>query len=125
MSKRPKNTPVDGPFRITVESIPTGVTLDVEAFVQHVVTDVVTALLTDDHFADRLGDLYEALPVDPHAVLRPGDLGFESLVADLVAVAGTKLPVYGRQGLALADRIRRLAAVAVAVGMATKGGAAA
>lgn len=123
--KRPQNTPVDGPFRITVEPIPTGVTLDVEAFVQHVVTDVVNALLTDDTFADRLGDLYEALPADPHAVLRPGDLRVESLVADLVAVAGTKLPVYGRQGLALADRIRQFATQAVAGRMPVKGGAAA
>jgi hypothetical protein len=99
------NTPIDGPFRITIEPLPTGVTLDVEPFVQHVVHGVVEALLTDESFADRLGELYEQSPCDPHAVQRPQDLPVESLVADLVAVAGTKLPVYGWQVLRLANQL--------------------
>ena len=108
--------PVDGPFRISVEPIPTGVTLDVEGFVQHVVHGEV---------ADRLDALYDAQPRDPHAIERPGDLPFESLVADLVAIASTKLPVYGLQALALAGRIEQLAAPAVAGLQAVEGGAAA
>jgi hypothetical protein len=109
-----QNTPVDGPFRITVEPLPTGVTLDVETFVQHVVHGVIEALLRDDAFADRLGALYEAQARDPHLVERPGDLPVESLVADLVAVVGTKMPVYGLQAFRLAGRIEQLAAPAVA-----------
>jgi hypothetical protein len=118
-------TPVDGPYRITVEPIPAGVTLDVEPFVQRVVHDVVAALLNDDTYADRLAALYEAQSRDPHAIERPGDLPFESLVADLVAVAGGKLPVYGLQALRLAGRIEQLAAPAVAGLRAAEGGAAA
>ena len=108
-----KNTPVDGPYRITVEPIPAGVTLDVEAFVQHVVSDVVEALLTDK-YADRLDELHEPLPRDPHKIERPADLRFEQLVEDLVREARTKLPVYGLQTLRLAGRIEQLAAPAIA-----------
>lgn len=100
--------PVSGPFRISVEPIPTGVTLDVEPFVQHVVEDVVAALLTDT-FADRLAELYDAQPKDPHAIERAGELRFESLVADLVKTVSTRMPVYGLQALALAGRIEQLA----------------
>ncbi|MFI1467600.1 hypothetical protein [Streptomyces wuyuanensis] len=119
-----QNTPVDGPYRITTEPIPTGVTLDVEPFVQGVVQDVIEALLTDK-YADRLDALYELQPCDPHVIERPGDLPFESLVADLVAEVRTKLPVYGLQALALAGRIETLAAPAVAGLRAAEGGAAA
>ncbi|MGW2742329.1 hypothetical protein [Streptomyces sp. NPDC001450] len=107
-----KNTPVDGPYRITVEPIPTGVTLDVEPFVDAVVTDVLKALLTD-RFADRLDALYEAQARDPHLIERPADLPFESLVADLVCEVRTKLPVYGLQALRLAYRIEELAKPAI------------
>lgn len=119
-----QNTPVDGPFRITVEPLPTGVTLDVAPFVQHVVQGVVETLLRDDTYADRLGELYEALPRDPHLIDLPSDLPVESLVADLVAVVGTKLPVYGLQAIRLAGRIEQCAAPAV-TGLQAKGGAAA
>ena len=108
-----QTTPVDGPYRITVESIPTGVTLDVEPFVQGVVEDVIEALLTDT-FADRLAELYDAQPRDPHAIERAGELRFESLVADLVETVSTRMPVYGLQALRLAGRIEQLAAPAVA-----------
>jgi hypothetical protein len=118
------HTPVDGPYRITVESIPAGVTLDVEPFVDAVVTGVVKALLTDT-FADRLDALHDAQPRDPHTIERPGDLPFESLVADLVEVVSTRLPVYGLQALRLAGRIEQLAAPAVAALQAVEGGAAA
>ncbi|MGA5489607.1 hypothetical protein ACPCK1_17845 [Streptomyces pseudogriseolus] len=107
------NTPVDGPYRISVESIPSGVTLDVEAFVHGVVTDVVEALLTDK-YADRFDALYDLQPRDPHVIERPGDLPFETLVADVVADVRTKLPVYGLQALRLAGRIEQLATPAIA-----------
>ncbi|MFD9212051.1 hypothetical protein ACFVY9_02825 [Streptomyces sp. NPDC059544] len=115
--------PVDGPFRITVEPIPAGVTLDVEPFVQRVVADVVEALLTD-RYADRLEDLHEPRPRDPHVVERPGDLRFESLVADLVAESSTRMPVYGLQALRLAGRIEQLATPAISA-LQTEGSAAA
>lgn len=117
-------TPVDGPFRISVEPIPTGVTLDVEAFVSTVVTDVVEKLLTDQ-YADRLDALHEAQPRDRHAAERAADLPFESLVADLVAEVSTRMPVYGLQALALAGQIEELAAPAVAALRAADGSAAA
>jgi hypothetical protein len=107
------NVPVSGPFRISVEPIPTGVTLDVEPFVQHLVHDVIAALLTDT-YADRLAELYDAQPRDPHAVERAGELRFESLVADLVETVSTRMPVYGLQALALAGRIEQLAVPVVA-----------
>lgn len=119
-----KHTPVDGPYRITVEPIPTGVTLDVEPFVQRVVTDVVEALLTDK-YADRLDGLYEAQSRDPHLIERPADLPFESLVADLVAEVRTMLPVYGLQALRLAGRIEQIAAPSIAALRAVERGAAA
>lgn len=108
-----KNTPVDGPYRITVESIPTGVTLDVEAFVQHVVADVIEQLLTVE-YADRLDAVHEARPGDRYKIERSTDLPFEQLVEDLVRVVRTKLPVYGLQTLRLAGRIEQLAAPAIA-----------
>ncbi|MFF9088598.1 hypothetical protein ACF1BE_19640 [Streptomyces sp. NPDC014991] len=120
----PPNTPVDGPFRITVEPIPAGVTLDVEAFVAHVVSGVVETLLTD-RYADRLDALHEQRPRDPHLIERSSDLPFESLVADLVAEVSTRMPVYGMQALRLAARIEQLAAPAVAGLRAAEGGAAA
>ncbi|KAJ3617289.1 hypothetical protein Zmor_008831 [Zophobas morio] len=117
------HTPVTGPFRITVEPIPTGVTLDVGAFVEHVVHDVVAALLNDDTYADRFDALQDMQPQDPHQPER--SLPFEELVADLVAVAGTKMPVYGLQALALAGHVEQLAAPVVAALQAAEGGAAA
>lgn len=98
------NRPVDGPYRITTERIPTGVTLDVEHFVQGVVTDVVEQMLTDKYL-DRFDGLVDMQARDPHLIERPGDLPFESLVADLVADVRTKLPVYGRQCGRLAERL--------------------
>ncbi|WP_405991055.1 hypothetical protein [Streptomyces sp. NBC_00986] len=127
------NTPVDGPYRITTEPIPTGVTLDVEPFVQCVVTDVVEALLTD-RFLDRFDGLVDMQGRDPHLIERPSDLPFEGLVDDLVAEVRTKLPVYGRQCTNLAERlltlqfagqVRSLADRRAAAAQRAEGGAAA
>ncbi|MET9142391.1 hypothetical protein [Streptomyces sp. NPDC004042] len=118
-----KKMPVDGPFRISVESIPTGVTLDVGAFVQHVVHDVVEALRSDESLGERFDALLDMRPQDAHRPER--SLPVEELVADLVAVVGTKLPVYGVQALRLAGRIEALAAPVAAGLRAAEGGAAA
>jgi hypothetical protein len=107
-----KHTPVDGPYRITVEPLPSGVTLDVEPFVAKVVADVIEKLLTDA-YADRLAGLYDMQARDPHLIERPQDLPYEGLVDDLTAEVRTKLPVYGLQALRLAGRIDTLGAAAV------------
>lgn len=99
--------PVTGPFPITVGSIPTGVTIDVEKFVRSTVSDVVDKLLGE--YADRFDEVASAAPSDPYTVQRPSDLLFESLVDELTAAVGTKLPVYGAQVLRLAEWLRLLA----------------
>lgn len=103
--------PVTGPFPITVGSIPTGVTLDLSRFVESVVTDVVAALLDErNDYLERVDELLEARPVDPHVIQRAGDLPVEQLVHDLVKnEISTSVPVYGDQVLRLAERLRLLA----------------
>ncbi|TJZ55580.1 hypothetical protein FCH28_09570 [Streptomyces piniterrae] len=109
--------PVTGPFRISVEAIPTGVTLDITSFVEALVLDLVT-----EH-ADALAEI-----LDEQADGRPYD-GFAAeglLVERLVAQLSTRIPVYGGQCLALADRIRAVAAPKVMPQQrAAEGGAAA
>ena len=97
-------TPVAGAFRVGVEPTPTGAALNVEAFVAHVVQGVVEALLTEQ-YGDRVDGLVDMQSRDPHLIERPGDLPVESLVADLVAEVGTRLPVDAWQCLQLAARI--------------------
>lgn len=116
--------PVDGPFRIYVEAIPAGAVLDVEAFVEHVVHDVVELLLGDT-YGERFDALIDAQPVDRYIVQRPGDLPFESLVAGLTAAVDTKMPVYGAQVKRLGDRLRAIAAPKAVPAQRTEGGAAA
>lgn len=116
--------PVDGPHRMYVDPIPTGVTLDVEPFVSAVVQDVVELLLTDE-FASRFDGLTDAQARDPHLIERPGDLPVESLVADLVAATSTRVPVYGAQVLRLAERLRVLAQTKPDPEQRAEGGAAA
>ncbi|WP_037837931.1 hypothetical protein [Streptomyces sp. NRRL S-337] len=94
-------TPVTGPFRITVEAIPTGVTLDVSSFVESLILDLVTEQ------AEALGEILDEQAEDrPYDGHRPESLLVEELVAEL----STKIHVYGGQCLALADRIRAVAA---------------
>ncbi|MEU0808737.1 hypothetical protein [Streptomyces sp. NPDC005970] len=99
--------PVDGPHRIYVDPIPGGASLDVEAFVQHVVHDVIELLLTEK-YGDRFDALGDMQARDPHLIELPGNLPFESLVADLIGDINTKMPVYGGQVLRLAERLREL-----------------
>lgn len=95
------HTPVDGPYPITVEQIPTGVTLDIEAFVTALVVDLAQGALAAD-FLDIV-EMYEtAAPHDGHA----REL---LLVEELVERLATRIPVYGLQYLTLAGRIRAAA----------------
>jgi hypothetical protein len=98
------NPPVAGTFRIGVEPTSTGAALAVGAFVAHVVQGVVEALLTEQ-YGDRFDGLVDMQSRDPHLIERPGDLPVESLVADLVAEVGTRLPVDAWQCMQLAARI--------------------
>ncbi|MEU4205623.1 hypothetical protein AB0F64_37625 [Streptomyces sp. NPDC026294] len=93
-------TPVDGPFRVSVERIPAGVTLDLRPFVEAVLVELVTEHA--DALADILAEQAEPRPYDGH---RPESL----LVERLLAEVSTRLPVYGRQCVALADSIRAAA----------------
>uniref|UniRef100_UPI003D741374 hypothetical protein n=1 Tax=Streptomyces chumphonensis TaxID=1214925 RepID=UPI003D741374 len=104
----PDRTPVSGPFRITVESIPSGVHLDVAPFVRALMHEAVELLLNDAELGERFDALAEEQPADPYVVQRPADLRFEQLVADLTTRVASPLPVYGIQVLRLAERLRRL-----------------
>ncbi|WP_407553117.1 hypothetical protein QOM21_24050 [Streptomyces sp. Pv4-95] len=111
------DTPVTGPFRISVEAIPTGVTLDISQFVEALVLDLVTEHA--DALAEILDEQAEPRPHDGH---RAETLLVERLVDELA----TKLPVYGGQCMALADRIRAVAGPkAVPQQRTAEGGAAA
>ncbi|MEV5598417.1 hypothetical protein [Streptomyces sp. NPDC052496] len=93
-------TPVDGPFRIYVERTPTGVTLDVSHFIEAVLVDVFTEHADEVH--DILTEQADARPYDGHRA--------ESLLVErLLAEVSTRIPVYGRQCVALADSIRAAA----------------
>ncbi|CAM5683766.1 MULTISPECIES: hypothetical protein [Streptomyces] len=93
-------TPVDGPFRISVERIPAGVTLDVSPFIEALLLSLVTDHA--DALADILGEQADARPYDGHRA--------ESLLVEqLLDEVSTRIPVYGQQCLALAESIRAAA----------------
>lgn len=97
------HSPVTGPFRITVESIPAGVMLDVEPFVRALLVDVVDILSGEQ--IDTINEIADADPADPHGEER---LAAEHLVEMLTERLSTRMPVYGSQVLALAERLRVL-----------------
>ncbi|MFI8853627.1 hypothetical protein ACIGW3_26025 [Streptomyces sp. NPDC053499] len=115
---------MSGPHPIYVDAMPAGAVLDVEAFVTGVVQDAVEALLSDE-FADRLAELAEVQPSDPHAVQVPSDLHMESLVSDLVKQVETRMPLYGGQVQRLASALGRLVQPRPVPGQRREGGAAA
>ncbi|MEU0671309.1 hypothetical protein ABZ330_00155 [Streptomyces sp. NPDC006172] len=99
---------VTGPERIYIRRIPTGVLLDVEHYLTHVLTAIaddeeLLALLLE--FADERGTKRQH---DGHA---PEQL----LLERLAQAVGYELPVYGEQVTALADRLRALAPVPAVV----------
>lgn len=95
-------TPAEGPSRIGVEEIETGIALDLTAFV----TDLVVTLAQGAAFSDLcdVAELYES------AAAHDGHAREQLLVEELVGRLATRLPQRGIQALALADEIRRVAA---------------
>jgi hypothetical protein len=102
-------TPVTGPHPIHVDRTPMGVTLDVSAYLR----DVILDLIRDE--AEALEDIAEW---DGHAArARINDGNDDShaaherdaLVEELVERLAPRLPVYGREVHALADRLRQSA----------------
>lgn len=103
----PEQTPIDGPIRISVVTLPSGPALDLEAFTALVVGDVLDALLDPESTEawDRLHDLAET-PRTPDE----GRLPYEELVAELVERASSRAPLYGTAALELTRRLREAAA---------------
>ncbi|MEU0372385.1 hypothetical protein ABZ070_19365 [Streptomyces sp. NPDC006283] len=95
------NKPVDGPYPIQVGKIPTGITLDVTAFVTDLVVELAQGALHSD-LCD-IAEMYET------AAAHDGHAREQLLVEELVDRLATRIPVYGVQCYALADRIRELA----------------
>lgn len=95
-------SPLSGPNPIYVVPLPGGVALDLSAYV----TSLITELAADDELFEafmEIADRDETRLYDGH---RPEEL----LVEQLVARLRPQLPVYGRECVALADRIRAAAA---------------
>lgn len=102
-------TPVTGPHRIRVDRTPVGVTLDVSAYLR----DVILDLIRDE--APALEDIAEWDGYAASARINDGDDDShaaherDALVEELVERLAPRLPVYGREVHALADRLRLLA----------------
>ncbi len=121
--------PVTGPFRIYVDSTPTGVKLDVSHYLHAVLLSLAEAAAEDpEGLADELaalGELSQAAAhqgPDSHAV-HERDARADALVAQF-ADEGT-LPVYGAQVGALAESLRKLTVPRPMPGQPAEGGAAA
>ena len=105
-------TPVDGPFRIHVEAIPAGATLDMSHYLTSVLLNLASAAEEDGE-----GLLAELVHIaecarqaahqgsDSHAA-HERDEQVERLLAE-VADEG-RVPVYGGQVLRLAERLRAI-----------------
>lgn len=106
--------PVDGPFRMYVEPLPTGATLDVSHYLSAVLLNLAEAAAEDGPgvLADlvniaELARSAAAQGSDSHAA-HERDERVDELLAE-VADEG-RIPVYGVQVLRLADRLRDFAA---------------
>lgn len=111
---------VDGPHRITVRGIPAGVTLDVSAYLTHVVRDLARVaeedpqgLIEDLTVIAAYARSAEAQGPDSHAAHQRDDM----IGQLLLEVAGDgELPIYGAQVERLAHQLLRLSPpVAVAL----------
>ncbi|MFJ3097405.1 hypothetical protein [Streptomyces hydrogenans] len=100
-------TPITGPIPIYVETIPSGVALDMEALTRLVVADVIDALLRPEDTS--LWDQLHALAEEPAAT--DTRLPHEELVEQLVEATSSKVPLYGAKALELAQRLARAAGV--------------
>ncbi|WP_028814460.1 hypothetical protein [Streptomyces flavidovirens] len=107
-------TPVTGPFRISVDMLPTGVALDVSHYLSTLVLALAQAAEEDGEGV--LADLVNIAELDRSAGHQGIDSGAtherDARVQDLLdeLVDGGKVPVYGQQVLRLAERLRVLAA---------------
>lgn len=114
MSADRDRMPVDGPFRIYVDALPTGATLDMSHYLTAVLLNLAAAAEEDG--AGVLADLVNIAELarsaqsqgsDSHAA-HERDERVEALLAE-VADEG-KVPVYGAQVLRLANRLRDIGA---------------
>lgn len=106
--------PVDGPYRIYVDLLPTGATLDVSHYLTAVLLNLAEAAAEggDELLAElvNISELARSAAVqgsDSHAAHER-----DERVAELLAEVADegRVPVYGAQVLRLADRLRSIAA---------------
>ncbi|MDJ0460647.1 hypothetical protein [Streptomyces sp. H27-C3] len=106
--------PVDGPYRITVDPLPTGATLDMSHYLTAVLLNL--AAVAEEDGEGLLAELVDIAELarsaahqgpDSHAA-HQRDRQVETLLAE-VADDG-RVPVYGAQVLRLADRLCAIAA---------------
>jgi hypothetical protein len=111
---------ITGPHRIYTRRIPTGVLLDVEHYLTHVLTTIA-----DDE--ELLALLLEVAAERAEPRTHDGHAPEALLLEQIAQAVGYELPVYGDKVAALADRLRALApAPAVVIpGQRREGGAAA
>lgn len=107
-----RTMPVDGPFRVTVTSTPTGAELDLSAFLEHVIMELAGDLLpVFEEIAEVQASATHSLSYGNSDASSVNEL--DTLVQDL-ADRLPKLPVYGRQTIRLGERLVELGTQATA-----------
>ncbi|MEV5977551.1 hypothetical protein [Streptomyces sp. NPDC052114] len=107
-------TPVDGPFRIGVDAIPTGVGLDVSHYLTAVILGIAQA--ADEDGEQLLDDLRDIAALARSAAVQGSDSHAaherDEEVARLLAEVADDgvIPVYGDQAARLRDRLAVLTA---------------
>ena len=107
-------TPVDGPFRIHVEAIPAGATLDMSHYLTSVLLNLASAAEEDG--AGLLAELVHISECARQAAHQGSDSHAaherDERVAELLAEVADegRVPVYGGQVLRLAARLSAIAA---------------
>ncbi|MFJ2882396.1 MULTISPECIES: hypothetical protein [unclassified Streptomyces] len=104
-------TPVTGPYRITVDTTPTGAVLDITPYLHTVILALAEAAAEDGAaFLDALQAITDLDHTARHqrTDAHDRDEAVESLLTQL-GIGGT-VPVYGQQVLRLADALRRAVA---------------
>lgn len=107
-------TPVDGPFRIHVEPLPTGATLDMSHYLTSVLLNLAAAAEEDGE--GLLAELVHIAECARQAAHQGSDSHAaherDERVAELLAEVADegRVPVYGQQVLRLAERLRVIAA---------------
>ncbi|MDT9688156.1 hypothetical protein Q5762_07270 [Streptomyces sp. P9(2023)] len=102
-------TPVDGPFRVHVEAIPAGATLDMSHYLTSVLLNLAAAAEEDGE--GLLAELVHIAECARQAAHQGSDSHAaherDERVADLLAEVANdgKVPVYGGQVLRLAERL--------------------